>query len=565
MAAASASLASASSPFSSSSSPLLLLAAHRKFPPLSLAAAAAAAAIVLLSAKRIRHFILDLITNSPFPSAGSVAGSSSSFSLSDSSAITSVPTVPSWIPFLGSALAFNKDPVGFLRRCRDRYGPVFRLHIAGKNMVFVVDQALFGAVLRTPALTFQPIKDAMVKSVMGAPDAYFASLPADRAAYEHTVYVKYLLNGQGGLDNLLPAAVAELSRLIDALPTDQPLPLYSTLSKLIFVAGTRTLFGDAVDADAVYADFLEFDAGFPLLVAGAPAWLVTRSTAARTRLRARLTAAARDPAFSAPAAAGGASDVVKALAARFHEVLRRTTDADGTDADPDASNQGGGLLLGFLWAANANSIPTAFWTAHGLLRSPPAALAAVRAEIAQNLPAGTPWTRDALSACVLLDSAVDEALRLAATPMIVRTATDDCTLPVPVPSAHGPAQTRHLRIARGEELFLYSGVTHRDPAVFAPRPDEFVYDRFVGAPAALRNALVPFGGGKSMCPGRLLAKAQMKMAVALLLARADPVLVGAGDAAPVPEFDRSRTGVGIYPPASDAVQFVLRPRKEGAT
>ncbi len=71
----------------------------------------------------------------------------------------------------------------------------------------------------------------------------------------------------------------------------------------------------------------------------------------------------------------------------------------------------------------------------------------------------------------------------------------------------------------------------------------------------MANYLVPFGGGVSMCPGRHVAKNEIKIFVALLLywfdLRAAP--------APDPTFEPGRAGPGILPPASD-VQVTM-PRR----
>ena len=47
------------------------------------------------------------------------------------------PLAPGSVPLLGHALAFKKDPAGFLTACCEAVGPVFRLNMAGKRFVVV--------------------------------------------------------------------------------------------------------------------------------------------------------------------------------------------------------------------------------------------------------------------------------------------------------------------------------------------------------------------------------------------------------------------------------------------
>ena len=46
-----------------------------------------------------------------------------------------IPTVPGAVPLLGHALAYKKNPPQFLADAFDKYGPIIRINLAGKNMV----------------------------------------------------------------------------------------------------------------------------------------------------------------------------------------------------------------------------------------------------------------------------------------------------------------------------------------------------------------------------------------------------------------------------------------------
>ena len=43
------------------------------------------------------------------------------------------------IPFIGCAIEFGKAPLSFIEECRQRYGRIFTLYVAGKHMTFLTD------------------------------------------------------------------------------------------------------------------------------------------------------------------------------------------------------------------------------------------------------------------------------------------------------------------------------------------------------------------------------------------------------------------------------------------
>ncbi|KAI8609802.1 cytochrome P450 [Chytriomyces sp. MP71] len=393
-------------------------------------------------------------------------------------------TVPHWLPFVGNALPFGRDPNAFVRSCQRRCGPFFRTLIGGKRMVFVVRKSHFAALLKAPELSFQTVADE--------------------------ISLTFLLNGADGVAPLVASSIAQLVPAMDRMPLNTPLPLFSTLARLAF--------GSTVAS-------LAFDASFPLLVAGVPSLFVRKAIAARARLNEHLGMH-----MYAAALIQERNDMFRAFAASSKVPMTAM----------------GGDQLGILWASVANSIPSLFWLVYYLLKDRDA-WAAIRTEIDTHLPLDpNEWTRNNLGNCALLDSAIDESLSLAATSMLMRDVTKDCAVTVDASTT--------LRFRKGDKVVMYPSLSHYDEKVFE-YPDKFRVDRFLNAGAAQRSAFMPFDRGKSMCPGRIWAKAQLKTAVALLIRRVpntrlvDPTVpVG---------FDLSRLGLGVYPPDSDRVQFVF--------
>jgi cytochrome P450 len=81
-----------------------------------------------------------------------------------------------------------------------------------------------------------------------------------------------------------------------------------------------------------------------------------------------------------------------------------------------------------------------------------------------------------------------------------------------------------------------------------PEPTRFVFDRFLNKKAETVPDFMPFGGGKSICPGRFFAKYEIKTCVAMLLRYMEYKI----DATkPIPTPILARVGAGIAPPSVD--------------
>jgi cytochrome P450 len=155
-----------------------------------------------------------------------------------------------------------------------------------------------------------------------------------------------------------------------------------------------------------------------------------------------------------------------------------------------------------------------------------------------------------------LDSAIDETLRLTSGSLTIRMALEDTTL-----TLHDGSE---LRARKGDRVAIYPYLMHHDPELY-PEPESFRYDRYLDGDARrttfhwrgerIRTALMPFGGGVSMCPGRHFARNEIKIATALLLAHFEFEL---GDTT-VPPLDVTRAGLGILPPAAPVPVRSVRP------
>ncbi|KAK1759933.1 cholesterol 7-alpha-monooxygenase 4 [Echria macrotheca] len=179
-----------------------------------------------------------------------------------------------------------------------------------------------------------------------------------------------------------------------------------------------------------------------------------------------------------------------------------------------------------LFAANANSLPTAAWCLLEILRSP-SLLASVGSELAEaNIvqPDGS-IDRASLLSLPLLQSIYTENLRLHVSMNVTRQVT-------------GPLEMSGVKLEEGSVLQACTDIVHHDEEIWGVEghgAEEFWAERHIKKGkdgkkefrlAAGVNDFFPYGGGPPVCPGRFIAKQQILTTVAMLVSRFEITPVG---------------------------------------
>lgn len=221
-----------------------------------------------------------------------------------------------------------------------------------------------------------------------------------------------------------------------------------------------------------------------------------------------------------------------------------------------------------LWASQGNTGPSAFWLLLYLMKHPDA-MEALRTEVdkvlkesGQEVRPGGPLvdlTREMLMKTPVLDSAVEETLRLVAAPLLTRSVLQDMTLKM--------ADGREYLIRKGDRMAIFPYISvHVDPEVHSD-PHSFKYDRFLSADGTgkktdfykggkkVKYYSMPWGSGVSMCPGRFFATNELKQFVFLMLVYFDFELINLDEK--IPQIDYRRWGFGTMQPDRE-VQFRYR-------
>ena len=311
-----------------------------------------------------------------------------------------------------------------------------------------------------------------------------------------------------------------------------PSGLLALCHRMIFQPSTLALFGE-IELDELENDFRLFDNKLHYFGAGIPRWLMLWLFPKEVQARSRLNSSwLKDPTPSRQ------SQLMEARQALFLD-----------NSDWLSKRDAAIFQSSIFWASLGNAVPAVFWFLFYVLQDAKA-IEAITRELNMHLPFFSldtdadesvieEWTPERLNACIYLDSAVNETLRLAGAPMMFR----KCRQEAEVVLQDG----RTLKVQPSETLIHFVGVTHTDAKLF-PDPEKFIFDRFIHRNPDGTPGFMPFGGGKTMCPGRFFARNEMKICLAMMLRHMEYQFVDSGR---IPTQKAVRVGFGVAPPSYD--------------
>lgn len=192
-----------------------------------------------------------------------------------------------------------------------------------------------------------------------------------------------------------------------------------------------------------------------------------------------------------------------------------------------------GMDLGFLFGLSSNAIPAAGWMLMHILNphGDPTLKGRVMEELASAERGDGLLDIPTLGALPLLQSVFHEVLRLYADLLVTRELREDLILPL------DDAGKRKVLLEKDSVVMAPSWLGHHDATVWSDPPcEQFCAERFLstdsetGKPvfstSGTTGKLFPFGGGKTMCPGRVFAKQEVLASVAMVLSMFEIEVVG---------------------------------------
>lgn len=330
--------------------------------------------------------------------------------------------------------------------------------------------------------------------------------------------------------------------------------LFSWLRGLMFVASTKALMGQRIlDVIPNLEElFFQFDQDMLSMFFGLPNFMLRKQIANRDQAVASLI--------------------------KWHETVK--DESGGKVVDPDSVpweplygsrlnrarqdyykrkeislRSAAGLDLGMLFGISSNAIPAAGWMLLHILdstrtgdNSAPTLYAYIMSEVKEaQRPDGSLDVPTLVNQPILV-SCLHEVLRIYVDTLVTRQVPSDFTLPLSPNSQNKPSNaSRSLFCKAGSLLMIPSYPAHTNPDTWQspdqPAPTVFYPYRFLTGPpkgsstdkpvfttAPYTGMFFPFGGGKTICPGRVFAKQEILGAVASVLLTFDFEVLGYVDA-----------------------------------
>ena len=304
----------------------------------------------------------------------------------------------------------------------------------------------------------------------------------------------------------------------------------------MFPASTTSLFGSR--ALEVYpelqTDFFEFDRVILSLFFGLPRFLNRKAFEARDKVSKGMLKWQElmiKESNGKPADPDGEVDWEPIWGSRLNRAKQMYYMSEGISVAGRAA-----FDLGVLFALNSNSLPAAGWMLMHILdpKGDPTLLPRLLKELeAAEKPDGS-FDIPTLVTLPLMQSVLHEVLRLYVDVLFTREITEDLKLP------HNDGKQRIL-FEKGSVIIAPTWLGHRDEGLWTSPPcNEFCADRWLRtdpetgkqsfSTTGTAGKFFPFGGGRTMCPGRNFAKQEILASVATVLTMFDFMPLGFVDA-----------------------------------
>ncbi|MCJ1471274.1 hypothetical protein MMC07_009922, partial [Pseudocyphellaria aurata] len=340
--------------------------------------------------------------------------------------------------------------------------------------------------------------------------------------------------------------------------TMKTISLYKWTRDVLVDSATRTFCGEKIlEIDPMLAKHLyEFDACSWKLICHYPQFLAKDVLSVKKKIVSALVAYLELP----------KADRLDA------SWMFQTLESEQRQLGIDNADIASAMLLVF-WVINVNAHKVCFWILAHAMRDP-SLLSTLRTETApailsQDTDVDMPYL---LNRCPHLEALYHEVLRYASSGASLRS--------VIAPTVVGNSKVLPV----GTKVLGSYQQLHYDESVFGDDTQEFKVDRFLrpeNAGLTKGKSFRPFGGGPTYCPGRFVAKQEVFVFVAAVLARFDISMAttapehangpkkgggeerGTESGQTFPRIDRAMPFGGVMPPIEgDDMILHLTPRRQ---
>ncbi|KAK7687597.1 hypothetical protein QCA50_008811 [Cerrena zonata] len=416
--------------------------------------------------------------------------------------VYAVPSADAPIPWIGTILELYKDGVTFLRKSRERYGPVYTLTVGHQRVTVATHKEGVMRIMKDKSLE-NNINIWLFESLGGVESGTIT-----RQIFRLLSTSVLRSFSARGITQLAPlysdCVIHETTSFINAHKGER-ISLIEFVSFTIYRAVSVALFGPKFPLDT------QLD--LQCIIYYFPRLLTPRMFLPRTPVEARARVISALDSFikenwnqknGFPGAADAGNDLLRTL--RSAHLTSQTELA---------------ILFAFIIGLHINTLRVTCWF-FALLIHHPTALIAVRDEVDRlideehsgslNSLLSSPSKAVGKNSLPFLDSALNEVLRLCVLPVLVRQASSDIHLALD--------GDRSVVLKEGQYIVADGHVLNMAEDVFED-PERFKFDRFTkyddrqGIPTP--PLVSAFGSGPNICKGQDFAIYEMKVLVIVCL------------------------------------------------
>ncbi|KAI7891254.1 cytochrome P450 [Mucor mucedo] len=463
-----------------------------------------------------------------------------------------VPTVFSYVPFMGNAIEFGKDPISFLKSCQAIYGDVFTFQLMNKKVTACLgpdgNQFVFNA-RQTHASAAAAYND-MTKYVFGK-DIVFDT--AHSIFMEQKRFIKAGLNVETFKKDV-PLILEECDLFFDKFEKSGEIDAYHMFGALIINTASRALLGpeirNALD-DGVAQLYYDLDQGFrPInfMFPNLPLPAYRKRDEAREKLAVVYEKVIKNRRDNKEV---------------HDDLLQSLMDSKYKDGSPVPDAQICGILTAALFGGQHTSSTTSAWASLELAHRPDI-VKALREEMIEKLGSlQVEFTYENLDKLELLEDVVRETLRLHPPifNMMRRVVNEDMLheksgLMIPqgnyICAAPGVTQIDATYFNEPMKWNPYRWSEKTDPVHQYEQGDDANIDYGFGAVGiSSRSPFLPFGAGRHRCIGEKFGYLQLKAIIGTFVKKFD--IEGTTPNVPKPDYTSM-----VVVPENSKIKFTRR-------
>ncbi|CAJ2510536.1 Uu.00g095050.m01.CDS01 [Anthostomella pinea] len=479
------------------------------------------------------------------------------------------PQIPYSLPWLGNSLQFLDPKPGHywseLFAWHPRSTGVCTLLIGGKKTHILFSPSAVQALFKAKTPSRDVFEREMFHHVFGMPDEQIHNFEAGKHS-QHEMNSQYLTKHErvneltSHFTRVLEEVLEKDAREVVEL---EGIGLYEWLRDRMFTASTTALMGEKLlQVYPTYCrDFYQFDKEFLSFFFQLPKFMMGDALKNRDRIFDKLEEWSNE--MHRLSGGSPVDPEGPAWEPLFGSRLNRARQLDYKNIKLN-SRTAAALDLGITFGLASNVIPATGWVLMHLLdpEADPTILARVMEELRQAERCDGSLDIPTLVSQPLLQSVWTETLRLYTDVLVTRNCTEDLTLPVDEDGK------RLVTFRKGDNIFAPSWLGHHDAGAWSGKApyEQFYATRFYTedpetgrgtfSMSGTTGKFFPFGGGRTICPGRVFAKQEGLGALAMILLCFDFEFKGftGADKTPVDTFPglaRAFAGSGGLVPGGD--------------